>query len=239
MVVVTAGAHQEPGETRLDLVGKNAAIFKELVPAMVGQNRKAVYIVVSNPVDVCTYLMLKYSRLSPSQVFGTGTSLDTARLRFMLGQHFKVSPGSVHAYMLGEHGDSSFPVWSAAMIGGAPLKDVKGYSKGVLDSIAKRTKDAAYEVIAKQGATYYAVSLVVTELVKAVVQDRKEVLPLSVYLGGYKGLRDVCLSVPVVLGRKGVEQVIDIPLSGEERRLLGKSAAFLKRYLKGRGDGSV
>ncbi len=232
IILLTLGAHQEKGETRLDLIKKNAILFKELMPKITKYNKKAIYIVVTNPVDVCTYLALKYGKLKKEQVFGTGTTLDTARLKWMLGEHFKVNTKNVHSYVLGEHGDSSFTVLSSASIGCIPLKAMKGYSKQVIENCIKKTRNAAYEVIARQGATYYAISLVVTELIKAIVEDRKELLPLSVYLNNYKGISDVCLSVPVVLGRKGIEQVMDIPLSKEEVSALENSAKIVKDCLK-------
>lgn len=232
IIVVTAGAHQAKGESRLDLLKKNEKIFADLIPKIVRWNKTAIYLVVSNPVDVCTYLTLKYSKLKSSQVIGSGTTLDSARLRFLLGEHFSVNPKSVHCYMLGEHGDSSFASFSTATIGGTPLSQIPKYSMKALKRIERKTKNAAYEVIAKQGATYYAIALSITELVKAILDDEKDVFPLSTYLREYQGVKNVCLSTPCVLGRKGIEKVIRIPLNGEEKRALRKSAAVIKEYMK-------
>ena len=154
IVVICAGAHQKPDETRLELVNKNATIFKQMIPGITNHNKGCILLVVSNPLDVLTYLALKYSKFPRNRVFGSGTILDTARFRYLLSQHFEVSPNSVHAYVLGEHGDSSFPVWSSANIAGVNLKHMKKYSKKVMYEIYQKTKSAAYEVIARKGATY-------------------------------------------------------------------------------------
>ncbi|MBI1934815.1 L-lactate dehydrogenase [Candidatus Woesearchaeota archaeon] len=232
IVVITAGAHQKPGETRIDLVKKNSAIFKEMIPQITKHNKECILLVVSNPLDVLTYLALKYSKFPKNRVFGSGTILDTARLRYLIGQHFGVSPNSVHAYIMGEHGDSSFPVWSSANIAGVHLSHFKKYNKKAMDKIYQKTKSAAYEIIAKKGATYYAIGLGVSKIVKAVLSDQNEVLALSSYLKGYHGVSDVCLSVPCIVNRNGIKEQILMPLNSLEKRQLKKSASLIKNILK-------
>ncbi|MBI4452701.1 L-lactate dehydrogenase [Candidatus Woesearchaeota archaeon] len=232
IVVITAGAHQKPGETRIDLVKKNSAIFREMIPQITSNNNDCILLVVSNPLDVLTYLALKYSKFPRHRVIGSGTILDTARFRYLLAQHFEVSPNSVHAYIMGEHGDSSFPVWSTANIAGVSLKKLKKYSKKSMDKIYDETKNAAYEIIAKKGATYYAIGLGVSKIVKAILSNQNEVLALSSYLDNYHGVSDVCLSVPTIVNRSGIKEHIKLPLNFWERRQLRKSAGLIKKVIK-------
>lgn len=232
IVVICAGAHQKPGETRIDLVKKNSEIFREMIPKIVKNNKDCILLVVTNPLDVLTYLALKYSKFPKNRVFGSGTILDTARLRYLLGEYFEVSPNSVHAYILGEHGDSSFPVWSSANIAGVNLKDFKKYSKKSMDKIYFETKNAAYEIIAKKGATYYAIGLGVAKIVRAILSDQNEVLALSSYLDNYHGANGVCLSVPAIVNRSGIKDKIILPLNSLEKRQLKKSASIVKNVLK-------
>ena len=232
IVVITAGAHQKPGETRIDLVNKNSAIFREMIPQITKNNPGCILLVVSNPLDVLTYLTLKYSKFPNHKVIGSGTILDTARFRYMLGQHFEVSPNSVHAYIMGEHGDSSFPVWSTANIAGVSLKKLKKYSKKAMDRIYSETKNAAYEVIAKKGATYYAIGLGVSKIVKSILSNQNEVLALSSYLTNYYGANDVCLSVPTIVDRNGIKEHIKMPLNFRERMHLRKSAGVIKKVIR-------
>ena len=233
IVIITAGAHQKPGETRIDLVNKNSAIFKQMIPQITRYNKNCILLIVSNPLDVLTYLALKYSKFPKNRVFGSGTILDTARFRYMLAEYFKVSPNSVHAYILGEHGDSSFPVWSTANIAGVNLKNFKNYSKKAMDKIYLETKNAAYEVIAKKGATYYAIGLGIAKIVRAVLSGQNEVLALSSYLKNYHGVSDVCLSVPTVINREGIKEHIVLPLNSLEKKQLRKSANVVKGVIKG------
>jgi len=233
IVVITAGAHQKPGETRLDLVKKNAAIFKEMIPKIVKYNKKCILLVVANPLDVLTYLTLKYSRFPKNRVIGSGTVLDTARFRYLLGEHFEVNPNSIHAYIMGEHGDSSFPVWSAANIAGAPLKNFKKYDQKKMDEIYSKTKNAAYEIIAKKGATYYAIGMGITRIVNAILSGHNEVLAISGYLKDYNGVSDVCLSVPTILDRNGIKEQIIMPLNELELAQLKYSADQIKSAIRG------
>lgn len=233
IVVICAGAHQKPGETRLDLVNRNATIFKQMIPGITKHNKDCILLVVSNPLDVLTYLTLKYSKFPKNRVFGSGTILDTARFRYLLSQHFGVSPNSVHAYILGEHGDSSFPVWSSANIAGVNLKHFKKYSKKAMDRLYQKTKNAAYEVIARKGATYYAIGLGVAKIVRAVLSDQNEVLALSSYLNNYHGVSNVCLSVPAVVNRNGIKEHIALPLNSLEKKQLRKSANVINGIIRG------
>jgi len=233
IVVICAGAHQKPGETRIDLVNKNSKIFKEMIPQITKHNKNCILLIVANPLDVLTYLALKYSKFPKSRVFGSGTILDTARFRYLLGDYFEVSPNSVHAYIMGEHGDSSFPVWSTANIAGTNLKNFKKYNKKSMDKIYLKTKNAAYEVIAKKGATYYAIGLGISKIVSAILSNQNEVLALSSYLDDYHGVSDVCLSVPCIVNRNGIKEQIVMPLNSLEKKQLRKSANTIKGILKG------
>jgi L-lactate dehydrogenase len=224
VVVVTAGIGRRSGETRLDLARKNNELFRELVPEMVGANPTAIYLIVSNPVDVLTYAALRYSGLSAKKVLGSGNVLDSARFRSMLGAHFRIDPANVHAYVLGEHGDSSFPVWSHAFVGCTPLRNLDGYDEAKLTEIFEGVKSVAAEVIKLKGATYYAVSLGVSKIIQAIYLDQNRVLPVSTLLSDFCGVSDVCLSVPAVINRGGVEKVLQIPLSEAEERSLKASA---------------
>lgn len=232
VVVVTAGVAQKPGETRLQLVKKNAAIFQEIIPRIATCAPHATLIIVTNPVDVLTYLALKYSGFPRERVFGTGTTLDTARLRYHIGEFFGVSAQSVHAYILGEHGDSEFPVWSLATVGGLRITDVEGYSASGLDMCFRKTKRAAYEIISAKGATYYAIGLVIADLCRAVLNDERKIYPLSVLLDNYYDKGDLCMSVPCVLGRGGIHRRMQLPLNREEQEKLHASAGIVREALR-------
>lgn len=228
IVVICAGAHQKQGETRLDLVKRNSAILKEAVSNIVKHNKRCIILVVANPLDVLTYLTIKYSKFPKNKVFGSGTILDTARFRYLLSEHFEVSPDSVHAYILGEHGDSSFPVWSTANIAGVNLRNFKKYNKKAMEKIFQKTKNAAYEVIAKKGSTYYAIGLGIVRIVRAIFSDKNTVIALSTYLKDYHGVSDVCLSVPCIVNREGIKEQILMPLNAMEKKQLKKSADVIK-----------
>ena len=232
IVVICAGAHQKPNETRLDLVKKNSAIFKEMIPQITRHNKDCILLVVANPLDVLTYLTLKYSKFPKNKVFGSGTILDTARFRYLIGQYFQVSPNSVHAYIMGEQGDSSFPVWSTANIAGVNLRYFKKYNKKAMNNIYLKTKNAAYEIIAKKGATYYAIGLGVAKIVRAILSNQNEVLALSSCLDNYHGIKDVCLSVPAIVNRNGIKEHILLPLNSVEKRQLRKSASVIRGVIK-------
>ncbi len=228
LIVITAGANRKPGQTRLDLIKINASILKEVIEGVVTYNKTAMIMVVANPVDIITYLSLKQSGFPSNRVFGTGTMLDTARFRYFLGEKFGVSPESVQAYILGEHGDSQFPWWSTANIGGVHMH----LGKEEMDAIFLKTKTVAADVIAKKQATYYAIGMVVARLVKAVFSDEDHVFPLSTMMHNYYGVSDVCLSVPCVLNRKGIKEQLKVKFTDEEEELFKKSAETLKATIR-------
>jgi L-lactate dehydrogenase len=236
VTVLAAGAAQKPGETRLALVQRNAAIFREVVPQVARHNPAGILLVATNPVDALTYAAGKLSGLPARRVIGSGTILDTARFRFLLSRHFGVDPRSVHAYVVGEHGDSEVPVWSLANIAGMRLPDFcaaqgLAYDRAAMDAIFRQTRDAAYAIIERKGATYYAVAAGLLRIVEAIVRDQRTVLSVSSLIGpadDYYGIGDVCLSLPAVVDRRGVERVLRLALSPEEVEGLRRSAAILR-----------
>ena len=216
LVIVTAGAGQKPGETRLDLVHKNVAIFRSIIPEIARRNRDAILLIVSNPVDVLTWAAWKLSGYPANRVLGSGTVLDTARLKYLLGERLGVDSRSVHAFIIGEHGDSELAVWSGANVSGISL-----------DHFCE-VRDSAYEIIRRKGATYYGVAMAVERIVRAIVRDEHSVLPVSNLLQGQYGIDGLCMSIPAVVGRNGVEDTLEIPLSPAEREALRDSAATLR-----------
>ena len=236
IVVITAGLAQKKGETRLELVKKNAKIFREMIPKIVENNKKCVIVLVTNPVDIMTYLTLRYSGFPKERVFGTGTTLDTARLRYFIAEKYKVSPQSVHANMMGEHGDSEFPVWSRATVGGLNINEFDEYSEAMLEEIHKKTKNAAYEIINRKGATYYAIGLVIAQICDAILSDEKRVFPISTYLENYYDESNVCLSIPCAIGKAGICRRFQLPLNEKEQGQLHASAKVLKEIIAGLGE---
>lgn len=230
LVVITAGKRQADGETRLDLVRANKKIFQEIIPKLVKAAPDALFLIVTNPVDVLTHEALKVSRLPLGRVFGTGTTLDTARLQFHISQKLKIHPQSVDAYIFGEHGDTSFPVWSSANILGKPLLSFDGFSQTDAQKCYEDTKNAAYRIIHDVGYTCYSIGTVIREITRAILEDRNQVFMLSTRLQNYYGQNDVCLSVPCVLGRGGITKVLCPPLNEEEQGALAKSASVLKGF---------
>jgi L-lactate dehydrogenase len=236
VVVIAAGASQKPGETRLDLLARNAAIFSRIVPEVVRHNPGGIILIATNPVDILTYISLRESGLPPNQVIGSGTILDTSRFRFLLGQYYEVDARSVHAYIIGEHGDSEIPVWSLASIGGvrlhefAPLSN-KTYDQGEMNSLFLRVRDAAYEIIKRKGATYYAIGLGLLSIVESVLGNHRTVMCVSTLMTGQYGVRDICLSLPCVVGAHGVEEVLTLNLSLEEEKGFRSSAEKLQATL--------
>lgn len=231
VVVITAGAAQKPGETRLDLAEKNIAIIEDIIPKIIHYAPQAIILIVSNPVDVLTYKAYQLANLPKGRIFGSGTTLDTARFRFHLSEFLKVNPHSIHAYILGEHGDSSFPAVTSANIGGQPLLTYPGFSQTRLEKAYEVTRNAAYKIIAAKGATYYGIGAVILHIVKTILKDEKKILPVSIPLHQYMGYSGVSLSVPCVVGRDGVEQTLEIKLSWEEKQKLEKSVNTIKSYL--------
>lgn len=233
VTVVAAGAGQRPGESRLDLVRRNADIFCSIIPPLAAANPDGIVLVATNPVDVLTYHAWKISGLPPERVIGSGTILDTARFRMLLADHFEVDPRSVHAYIIGEHGDSEVPVWSAANIAGMRLVDYCAandvpYDRAALDDIFERTRDAAYHIIERKGATYYAVAAGLLRIVEAIIRDQNTVLSVSSLIRDFYGIEDVYLSLPAVIGRSGVQRTLKLDLSPEEASGLRRSASVLR-----------
>lgn len=237
IVVITAGANQKEGETRIDLVKKNTAIFKGIIGEVVKYNTDCILLVVTNPVDILTYVTYKLSGFPKDKVIGSGTVLDSARFRYLLGDHTGVDPRNVHAYILGEHGDTEVPTWSLANIAGIPMENYcnnchgckEGFSR---NEIYENVKNAAYQIIKKKGATYYAVALAVRRIVEAIVRNENSILTVSSLLDGHYGLDDVCLSVPTVVNSNGIERILNVDLNDKESELLRKSGESLKDVIK-------
>jgi L-lactate dehydrogenase len=236
ITVVTAGAAQRPGETRLDLVQRNTGIFKQIIPNIVKNNPEGIIIIATNPVDILTYVAQELSGLPRNQVIGSGTVLDSARFRYLLSQEFDVDPRSVHAFIIGEHGDSEVPAWSLANIAGMRLPQYcavngLGCDEQHLDGIFEQTRDAAYHIIERKGATYYAIASGLVRICEAIIRDQSTVLSVSSYIKDYYGISDVCLSIPSIVDLGGVERVIHLDLSANEIEGLRKSADILKGIL--------
>lgn len=221
VVVTTAGAKQKPGQTRLDLAESNVRMVQGLMAQCAEVAPDAIHLIVTNPCDVVTYAALKASGLPAGRVFGSGTVLDSSRFRYLLAQHCQVAVQNVHAYIVGEHGDSEIPVWSGANIGQVPIESyvpTGGRQLSAADKarITHGVVHAAYEIIEGKGATWYAIGLAVTRVLEAILHDENRVLPVSTLLTDYQGIDDVCLSVPAVVNREGVARILDIPLSEDE-----------------------
>lgn len=236
VTVLTAGAGQAPGETRLDLLQRNAAIFAEIVPQVVRHNPEGILLIATNPVDVLTYATLKVSGLPVARVMGSGTILDTARFRYLLSQHFGVDARSVHAFIIGEHGDSEVPVWSLANIAGMRLPEFcrahgVALDRPAMDDLFRQTRDAAYHIISRKGATYYAVAAGLMRIVEAILRNQSTVLSVSHLVQDYYGINDVCLSLPALVNRGGVQKLLRIELSEQEAEQLRHSADVLKRTI--------
>ena len=230
LVIVTAGESQKPGENRLDLTQKNLAIIDNIIPQLVKFAPTAVILIVSNPVDILTYRAYRLAGLPKGQIFGSGTVLDTARFRFHLSEFIGVNPRSIHAYVLGEHGDSSFPVLSSATVGSQPLTEFPNFSEIKAKEAYQKARDAAYEIIKSKGATYYGIAAVVAHLVKTILGNAQSVLPVSIPLHDFYGHSGVALSVPCIIGRRGVETILRPKLSWEEKQALEKSVNTLKQF---------
>lgn len=236
IVIVTAGAGQKPGETRLDLVKKNVEIFKSIIPEIAKQDFNGILLIVANPVDILTYVAAKLSKLPQGRVFGSGTVLDSARLKYLLGEHLDVDNRSVHAFIIGEHGDSEMAAWSSANVSGIPLNDfceMRGYFKHEesMKKILEEVKNSAYEIIEKKHATYYGIAMSVRRICEAIIRDEKSILPVSSIQKGEYGIENVALSIPAIVGKEGVEKVVPIKLSDTEKEELIKSANTLKNVL--------
>lgn len=234
VIIITAGAAQKPGETRLDLVNKNVGIFKSIIPNIVKYNTEAILLVVANPVDILTYAALKLSGFPANRVMGSGTVLDTARFKYLLGEHLQIDHRNVHAFIIGEHGDSEIAAWSSAAVTSIPIHnfcEMRGYMDHEYETqkIAEEVKNSAYEIINKKGATYYGIGMAVTRICTAIARDEHSVLPVSTLLSGHYGIEDICLSMPSLVGANGVDCVVPLELSEEEQVALYKSSEALKK----------
>lgn len=237
IIAVTAGAKQQPGESRFDLLDRNVAIVKKIARDIVDQKSRAVILVVSNPVDILTYTMQKELGWAPGQVIGSGTVLDSARFRYLIGQYLGIDTHSIHGYILGEHGDSEFAAWSMTHVGGTPIDQYCKISHKCDDwetqrkRIVHEVKNSAYHIINYKGATCFAIGLALTQIVTAILRNQRSVLSISTLLTGEYGIKDVCLSVPCVVSQKGSEQVVEGKLHPDEVQALVDSAAVLQKTL--------
>jgi L-lactate dehydrogenase len=235
LVVICAGANQKPGETRLDLVNKNLKIFKEIVDEVMASGFDGIFLVATNPVDILTYATWKFSGLPKERVIGSGTILDTARFRYLLGDYFNVAPKNIHAYIIGEHGDSELPVYSSAYIGTIPIMKFierqEKYKKEDLDDIFIRVRDAAYEIIKNKGATYYGIAMGLTRITRAIFSNENSILTVSAHLDGHYGQHNVYIGVPAVINRNGIHEIMELDLNKEELQLFNHSANVLKQIL--------
>ena len=236
LVIVTAGANQMPGETRIDLINKNASIFKKIIPSITEYNKDCILLIVSNPVDILTMLALELSGFPKERVLGSGTVLDTSRLRYLLSKKLEVDSKNIHAFIIGEHGDSELAVWSNADIAGIHIED---YCKNIFDScdinleeILNEVRVSAYNIIEKKGSTFYGVAMAVKRIAQAIIRDEYSILPVSHFLNGEYGINDVCLGIPAVICRKGVKKIIPITLNEREKTYLNESANKLKEAYK-------
>ena len=234
IVVVSAGLAQKPGQSRLDLVKANVEIFRQMIPKVKEYNDECILLIATNPVDIMTYAALKFSDFQPNRVIGSGTILDTSRLRYLLGEHLRVDPRNVHAYIIGEHGDSEVPAWSLASVGGVKLEEYCAASSQTPDElrlkdIFEQVKNAAYKIIELKGRTYYAIGLGLTRIVESIIRDENAILTVSSLLRDYHGVNDICLSVPTIVNRSGVREVLKLALTDGETKEFQDSASALKK----------
>lgn len=237
IIILTAGANQKPGETRLDLVQKNVRILKQIIPSIMAQGFEGILLMVANPVDILTRVAQKLSGLPANRVIGSGTVLDTARLKYLLGEQLEVDSRSVHAFIIGEHGDSEIAVWSSANVSGIPLHDfceMRGYfqHEAEMREIAEAVKNSAYEIIQRKKATYFGVAMAVKRICEVIVRDEKSVLPVSTLMHGEYGIEDIVLSMPCIVGKEGIETKVPLSLSEEETISLQQSAFLLKEIME-------
>ena len=235
IVVLTAGANQRPGETRLDLVEKNMKIFKSIVGEIMANGFNGIFLVAANPVDILTYATWKFSGLPKHRVLGSGTILDTARFRFMLSDYFEVDPRNVHAYIIGEHGDTELPVWSHANVGGKNISElIKNQSEQSMEDLDKifiNVRDAAYEIINRKGATFYGIAMGLVRITKAILQNENSILTVSTFLNGEYGEEDVYVGVPAIVNREGVSDILELKLSDDEQEKFSHSVKVLKETM--------
>jgi L-lactate dehydrogenase len=244
IIVIAAGAGQLEGETRLDLVYKNNTIFKSIIEKITEVNHDCIILVVTNPVDILTYQTLRFSGFDASRVIGSGTVLDTARLKFLMGKKLSVDSRNIHAFIIGEHGDSELAVWSGANVSGIDLENYCFNGEcpsGINDlhGIYDQVKNSAYEIIRGKGATYYAIAQATLRILRSIVKDENSILTVSTLADGHYGMSGLCISVPAVVGKSGVKHVLDIALSKDENELLQKSANTIKSVIAELGDESL
>ena len=237
IIEISAGANPKPDETRLDLVHKNVAIFHSIIPEIAKRNCQGILLIVSNPVDILTYTAIKLSGFTENRVIGSGTVLDTARLKYQLSEHLKVDSRSIHAFIIGEHGDSEIAAWSSANVSGIALSDfceMRGYfeHKEQTKKIAEKVKNSAYEIIERKHATYYGIAMAVKRICEVIIRDEKSILPISSMMHGEYGIDDVVLSMPAIVGKHGIENKVPIMLNEEEQEQLQASAETLKGILR-------
>ncbi|WP_019242563.1 MULTISPECIES: L-lactate dehydrogenase [Bacillus] len=235
IVVLTAGANQKPGETRLDLVAKNTAIMKSIVEEIMATGFDGIFLVAANPVDILTYAAWKFSGLPKERVIGSGTILDTARFRYELGEYFDIDTRNVHAYIIGEHGDTELPVYSHVNLGAKPLAKAletkADYKKEDLDEMFVNVRDAAYKIIDRKGATYYGIAMGLARITKAILQDENSILTVSAYLEGQYGQEDIYIGVPCVVNRSGLREIVELELNQEEKEKFAHSVKVLKETM--------
>lgn len=233
IVVITAGAAQKPGETRLDLARRNVEVFQDIVPKAAAASPDSIILVVTNPVDLMTYAAIMLSGFPDNHVIGSGTLLDSARFRQLIGKHCKVAPGNVHAYIIGEHGNSEVPLWSTANIAGLRLDEYcpvcgRACDMSIRTRIFEEVRDAAYAVIERKGATYYAIALALAAVTRAILRDENAVMTVSCLIDGFCGADNICLSLPAVVNRAGIDRLLHIPLTQEECESFQQSARILQ-----------
>ncbi len=235
IVVITAGLSQKPGQTRLELSTANAKIMKDITEQVVASGFNGIFLVASNPVDLMTKVVQEVSKFPTRKVIGSGTALDTARLRFLVGEYLNVSNKNVHAYIMGEHGDSSFVPWDHAYVGCKKVQDIlKDAKKDLtdLDKIYVEVRDAAYEIIEKKKATYYGIGLGLTKIVKTILNDTNEILTVSAYLNGEYGHKDIYIGVPAIINSNGARELLELELNENDQKRLDDSCEILSENMK-------
>lgn len=236
IIIITAGVSQKAGETRIDLVQRNTKVFSSIIDQITSTKFDGIILVVTNPVDILTYVTIALSKFDPRRVLGSGTVLDTARLKQLMGNKFGVDARNIHTFIIGEHGDSELPVWSSANVSGI---DIDSYCENcmcnsnitALQSTFESVRDAAYSIIEAKGATYYAIAEAVKRIVTAIVRDERTILPVSTLLTGQYGISDVCLGIPCVVGKNGIEEILEIPLDESEKKSIIRSANALQNAI--------
>lgn len=236
ILIITAGVSQRPGETRIDLIQRNTKVFSSIISQIKATRFDGIILVVTNPVDILTYVTIALSKFDPRKVLGSGTVLDTARLKQLMGNKFGVDARNIHTFIIGEHGDSELPVWSSANVSGIDIDSYCqnfecDYSGSAFQSTFESVRDAAYSIIEAKGATYYAIAEAVKRIVTAIVRDERTILPVSTLLSGQYGISDVCLGIPCVVGKNGIEEILEIPLNETEKKNIIRSANALQNAI--------